>query len=36
MLPQPQVNATDTRAFIGYIRELQVANGISHEPHRMR
>jgi len=28
MPPQPQVSAGDTRAIIGYVRELQRANGI--------
>jgi mono/diheme cytochrome c family protein len=36
MPPQPQVGAADTKAIIGYVRELQVANGIGYQPHRMR
>ncbi len=36
MPPQPQVSALDTKAIIRYVRELQVANGIGYEPHRMR
>jgi mono/diheme cytochrome c family protein len=36
MPPQPQVSAADTGAIIRYVRELQVANGIGYEPHRMQ
>ncbi len=36
MPPQPQVSASDTKAIIGYVRELQVANGIGYQSHRMR
>lgn len=36
MPPQPQVSPAETNAIIRYVRELQAANGIGYEPHRMR
>ena len=36
MPPQPQVSAGDTKAIIAYVRELQTANGIGYQPHRMQ
>ena len=36
MPPQPQVGTEDAKAIIGYVRELQAANGIGYQPHNMR
>jgi hypothetical protein len=36
MPPQPQVSAADTKAIVSYVRELQVANGIGYQQHRMQ
>lgn len=33
MPPQPQVTEQKTRMIVAYIRELQLANGISYKPH---
>ncbi|MDA1098578.1 MAG: cytochrome c [Proteobacteria bacterium] len=35
MPPQPQVGEDVAKAIIAYVRELQAANGISYQPHRM-
>ncbi len=35
MPAQPQVSETDTQAIVQYVRELQLANGISWKPHAM-
>ncbi len=35
MPPQPQVTQDQVAAIVRYVRELQVANGISYRPHRM-
>jgi len=35
MPPQPQVNGAQITAIVKYVRELQVANGITFKPHRM-
>lgn len=35
MPPQPQVTDDQISAIIRYVRELQAANGISNQPHRM-
>lgn len=35
MPPQPQVTEQQVAAIVRYVRELQVANGITHRPHRM-
>lgn len=35
MPAQPQVSTDDTALIIDYVRELQVANGITFEEHRM-
>ena len=35
MPAQPQVSASDITAIISYVRELQTANGIRYEQHRM-
>jgi mono/diheme cytochrome c family protein len=35
MEPVPQVSNEKMKAIIRYIRELQVANGITYKPHRM-
>jgi mono/diheme cytochrome c family protein len=35
MPPQPQVTEDQISAIIQYVRELQAANGISYQPHRM-
>lgn len=35
MPPQPQVSDTELEAILKYIRELQVANGITSRPHKM-
>ena len=35
MPPQPQVSEEQVAAIIRYVRELQVANGITYRPHRM-
>ena len=35
MPPQPQVSNTELTAIVKYVRELQVANGITFKPHRM-
>lgn len=36
MPPQPQVADNDVVAIVHYVRELQAANGIRNEPHRMQ
>ena len=35
MPPQPQVTEEQLAAIVRYVRELQVANGITSRPHRM-
>lgn len=35
MPPQPQVSEGELAAIVQYIREVQVANGITFRPHRM-
>lgn len=35
MPPQRQVSEEQTTAIVQYVRELQIANGISYQPHRM-
>lgn len=35
MPPQPQVTEEQVAAIVRYVRELQVANGITYRPHRM-
>lgn len=35
MPPQPQVSEAQLAAIVRYVRELQVANGITYRPHRM-
>ncbi|MBS0247954.1 MAG: cytochrome c [Proteobacteria bacterium] len=35
MPPQPQVSEEQLAAIVRYVRELQVANGITYRPHRM-
>jgi mono/diheme cytochrome c family protein len=35
MAPQPQVTGKEMAAIIQYVRELQLANGITYRPHRM-
>lgn len=35
MPPQPQVTEEQVAAIVRYVRELQVANGITARPHRM-
>jgi mono/diheme cytochrome c family protein len=35
MPPQPQVTEDQVAAIVRYVRELQVANGITHRPHRL-
>ena len=35
MPKQPQVNNRELAAIVKYLRELQVANGITYKPHRM-
>lgn len=35
MPPQPQVDDIEMMEIIRYVRELQVANGITYKPHRM-
>jgi mono/diheme cytochrome c family protein len=35
MPPQPQVREAPLAAIVQYVRELQVANGITYRPHRM-
>ena len=35
MPPQPQVNDQSIVNIINYIREVQVANGIVYQPHKM-
>lgn len=35
MPPQPQMSEDDIAAIVKYVRELQVANGITYRPHRM-
>lgn len=35
MPPQPQVSNADLTAIVKYVRELQVANGITFKPHNM-
>ena len=35
MPPQPQVSEADLGAIVQYVRELQVANGITFKPHSM-
>lgn len=35
MPPQPQVTNAELTMIVKYVRELQVANGITYKPHRM-
>jgi mono/diheme cytochrome c family protein len=35
MPPQPQVTEEQVAAIVQYVRELQIANGITEHPHRM-
>ena len=35
MPPQPQVSEDVAKAIVAYVRELQAANGIAYQPHRM-
>jgi mono/diheme cytochrome c family protein len=35
MPPQPQVTESQIKDIVGYVRELQRANGIGTQPHRM-
>ena len=35
MPPQSHVSADTAKAIIAYVRELQIANGIGYQPHRM-
>lgn len=35
MPPQPQVSGAEITAIVKYVRELQVANGITYKQHRM-
>jgi mono/diheme cytochrome c family protein len=35
MAPLPHVSGAKIKAIVSYIRELQVANGITYRPHRM-
>ncbi|ABQ39785.1 cytochrome c [Bradyrhizobium sp. BTAi1] len=35
MPPQPQVGEEELAAIVDYVREVQVANGITFRPHRM-
>jgi mono/diheme cytochrome c family protein len=35
MPPQPQVSELEVKAIVRYVRELQQANGIGFQPHRM-
>ena len=35
MPPQPQVSQDQLAAIVRYVRELQVANGITYRPHQM-
>ena len=35
MPPQPQVTNAELTVIVKYVRELQVANGITYKPHRM-
>jgi len=35
MPPQPQVTNAELTSIVKYVRELQVANGITFKPHRM-
>ena len=35
MPPQPQVSDSEIQAIVQYVRELQLANGISWKPHAM-
>jgi mono/diheme cytochrome c family protein len=35
MPPQPQMSEDEIAAIVKYVRELQVANGITYRPHRM-
>jgi mono/diheme cytochrome c family protein len=35
MPPQPQVREEQVAAIVKYVRELQIANGISYRPHHM-
>ena len=35
MPPQPQVTQNQLAAIVRYVRELQIANGINYQPHRM-
>jgi hypothetical protein len=35
MPPQPQVTGKEMATIIQYVRELQLANGITYRPHRM-
>ncbi|MEO3429583.1 cytochrome c [Pelagibius sp. CAU 1746] len=35
MPPQPQISETEIRDIVQYVRELQLANGITYKQHRM-
>lgn len=35
MPPQPQVSSAQLRAIVAYVREIQVANGIVYQKHKM-
>jgi hypothetical protein len=35
MPPQPQVSDEQLKAIVQYVRELQIANGITYRPHSM-
>ncbi len=35
MPPQPQISEAKIRGIVQYVRELQLANGITYKPHRM-
>lgn len=35
MPPQPQISQDVAKAIVAYVRELQAANGIGYQPHRM-
>lgn len=35
MPPQPQLSEDQVRDIVQYVRELQLANGITYKPHRM-
>jgi hypothetical protein len=35
MPAQPQVSQAQLSTIVQYVRELQIANGIGHQPHQM-